>query len=239
MLTDVYATRKNNVIQMMSLFSTRKEFVSKIDIDYNLFNQYIGPRSKKNIGDKLALRITESFYLPKGWLDHPQDLATIKSILESQQNLEDSLNNNTQKVEVNHTSNSSNNQFRMLKLINILKISKGEDLEVTTDLQEKRAVSVPSNIENPMAYLIKGTGYKKPYSNGYAAVCQYMGQPIAGEDVIVFCKDGKIFAGEFLFEQDILLKIESIDGQIDSILKDNIARTSPVKMFISPSQLSE
>lgn len=157
MLTDVYETRKNNILLMMKQFPTRKDFVSKIDIDYNLFNQYIGPKSKKNIGDKLALKITESFHLPKGWLDHPQDAATIKSIINSQESFEFSLSDTNQKVELNHTSNLSNNQFRMFALRNILKISKGEDLEVTTDLEEKRAVEVPQSIKNPMTYLIKGT----------------------------------------------------------------------------------
>ncbi len=114
---------------------------------------------------------------------------------------------------------------------------KGEKLEVNDNIEEIKNIHIPAGINNPIAYLIKGTGFSKPYKNGYAVICEFTGTPVAGEEVLIFCKDGKIYAGEFLFEQDILVSIESVDGDKENILKENISRTSPVKMFISPSQI--
>lgn len=238
MLTTVYETRKNNLLLMLKYYKSRRSFAEKINIEYNLLNQYLGQKKPKNIGDKLAAKITEAHHLPNGWLDHPQDELTIKSIVESQSTttcvatLQGDHNKSS-----NHPSIEQSDQLRMIGLTNILRMTKGEKLEVSANTQEIKNIHIPLGVQNPVAYLIKGLGYAKPYKNGYAIICEYTGIAIPGEEVLIFCKNGEIFAGEYLFEQDILISIDSVTGEKENILKENIVRISPVKYFISPSQI--
>lgn len=236
----VYEIRKNNLLLILSFYESRKAFCEKLGIEYNHLNQYLGVKSRKNIGDKFAAKVTEAHQLPIGWLDHVQDKLTVKNIVESQLATTGvAQNQSNQKNVENHPSFDAENTLRIVAISNILKMSKGENLEVSASVEEIKNISVPTTITNPIAYLIRGKGFAKPYRNGYCMVCEYAGEPIQGEEVLIFCKDGKIYAGEYLFEQDILIKIDSIDGEIDSILKEDIARISPVKMFISPSQINK
>lgn len=241
MLTTIYETRKNNVFFMIEAYPSRQAFADKIDIAYNLLNQYLGKKNPKNIGDKIANKITSSHNLPVGWLDHPHDAATIKSIINAQPATESvALMQNNQQNDQNHSSIDSGDMVKIISFANQLKISKGEILEVTNDVTEVKKINfpIPPSIKNPIAYQIIGTGYTKPYKNGYAVVCEFTGQPVPGEEVLVFCKDGKIYAGEYLFGNSSIIDIDSIDGDREQIALDDIARLSPVKFFISPSQLN-
>ncbi|WP_049044183.1 hypothetical protein [Acinetobacter bereziniae] len=239
MLT-VYEIRKKNVESMIEYSSSRRAFAQKIGIEYNLLNQYMSKRNPKNIGDKLALKITAAHQLPEGWLDHEHDQSAIKNMVNSQSTSNDDVKNtiNTDLLE-NHPSANQNFAVKSIPILNFLRTNKGEELEVSKDVIETANVYVPPSIINPIAYQIRGTGYGKPYRNGYVVVCEFKGEPISGEDVLIFCKDGTIYAGEFLYQQDILISINSIDGEKDEILKENIDRISPVKLFISQSQINK
>lgn len=239
MLT-IYEIRKKNVESMIEFSSSRRAFAEKIGIEYNLLNQYMSKRNPKNIGDKLALKITTSHQLPEGWLDHEHDLSAIKNVVNTQvTSANDALITDNLKIVENHPSTNQNYAVKSIPILNFLKTNKGEELEVSQDVKETANVYVPPSIINPIAYQIKGTGYGKPYRNGYVVVCEFQGEPISGEDVLIFCKDGTIYAGEFLYQQDILISINSIDGEKDEILKENIERISPVKLFISQSQINK
>lgn len=234
----VYDIRKNNLLTMLEFYETRRDFCEKLGIEYNHLNQYLGKKSKKNIGDRFAEKVTDAHGLPLGWLDHSHDRLTIKNIIESNQTTsfvapeQQSKNKST-----NHPSIDQNDVLRLLPLKHIVKMSKGEELAVIDNIEEVKNINIPAGIQNPIAYLIRGTGFTKPYRNGYVMVCEFSGTPISGEETLVFCKDGSIYAGEFQREEDILISIDSVDGMNDRILKENIARISPVKMFISPSQI--
>ena len=234
----VYETRKNNLLKLLEFYESRRAFCEKLGVEYNHLNQYLGKNSKKNIGDKFAEKVTEAHKLPLGWMDHPQDEMTIRNVVDSEGATKTVVKRPQKRDKsTNHPSIDQNDVIRLISLKNILKMSKGEKLEVNDNIEEIKNIHIPAGINNPIAYLIKGTGFSKPYKNGYAVICEFTGTPVAGEEVLIFCKDGKIYAGEFLFEQDILVSIESVDGDKENILKENISRTSPVKMFISPSQI--
>ena len=82
------------------------------------------------------------------------------------------------------------------------------------NIEEVKNINLPAGINNPIAYLIRGTGFSKPYRNGYAIVCEFAGIPIPGEEVLIFCKDGSIYAGEFQREEDILISIDSYSAPV-------------------------
>lgn len=234
----VYETRKDNLIKMLEFYESRKAFCEKLGVEYNHLNQYLGKNSKKNIGDKFAEKITSAHNLPAGWLDHPQDKLTIKHVVESQQTTGVvAADENNKNKSTNHPSIDQNDVLRIVPIEKTLKMSKGEELAVIDNIEVIKNIHIPAGLISPIAYLIRGTGFSKPYRNGYALVCEYSGKPVPGEEVLVFCKDDSIYAGEFLREEDILISIDSVDGSNDRILKENIARISPVKMFISPSQI--
>ena len=234
----VYETRKNNLLKMLEFYESRKAFCEKLGVEYNHLNQYLGKKSKKNIGDKFSEKVTEAHNLPLGWMDQPQDILTIKNIVESNQATNIVVSDiKSKNKSTNHPSIDQNDVRRIVPLKNILKMSKGEDLAVNENIEEIKNIDLPAGINNPIAYLIRGTGFSKPYRNGYVVVCEFSGSPIPGEEILIFCKDGSIYAGEFQREEDILISIDSVDGSNDRILKEKIARISPIKMFISPSQI--
>lgn len=235
-LTDVYQTRKNNLLLLIKHSPSRQDFAELIGSGYNNLNQYLGQKKPKQIGSRYAEKITSSLKLPHGWLDIPQDESTVKVIMKSFSTTNvDASNQQNQKNDDDASSIHKNNLLKIIPLKNILKISKGENLEVTDYIEETKNIYAPIGIINPIAYLLKGTGYSKPYRNGYTIVCEFSGTPISGEETLVFTKDEKIYAGEFLYEQDILISIDSIDGEKINILKEDIARLAPIKAFLSPS----
>lgn len=235
-LTDVYQTRKNNLLLLIKHSPSRQDFAELIGSGYNNLNQYLGQKKPKQIGSRYAEKITSSLKLPHGWLDIPQDESTVKVIMKSFSTTNvDARNQQNQKNDDDASSIHKNNLLKIIPLKNILKISKGENLEVTDYLEETKNIYAPVGIINPIAYLLKGTGYSKPYRNGYTIICEFSGTPVSGEETLVFTKDEKIYAGEFLYEQDILISIDSIDGEKINILKEDIARLAPIKAFLSPS----
>ena len=238
MLT-VYEIRKINTVQMIEFSGSRRAFAAKIGMEYNLLNQYMSSKNPKNIGDKIAKKITSAHNLPDGWLDHEHDPLAIKNALKSEiTTIYDASISKSENIYINHPSTNQNNIVKSIPILNYLIMKRGEKLEVSEDVEETLNVFVPPGIVNPIAYQIKGTGYAKPYRNGCAVICEFSGTPIAGEDLLIFCKDGRIYIGEFLYQQDILIVISSITGENDEILKEDIARISPVKAFIMQSQIN-
>lgn len=234
----VYEIRKSNLLTILEFYENRRAFCEKLGIEYNHLNQYLGKKSKKNIGDKFAEKITYAHNLPVGWLDHPHDRLTIKNIINSNvttKYVASELEKTNKSI--NHPSIDESDMLRIAPLTKILKMSKGEELAEIDNIEEIKNINIPKGILNPIAYLIRGTGFSKPYRNGYAVICEFSGNPIPGEEVLIFCKDDSIYAGEFLREEDILINIDSVDGSNERILKERIARISPIKMFISPSQI--
>lgn len=237
-MNTIYEIRRKNVEHMIEHSESRRAFAMQIGIEYNLLNQYLSHKKPKNIGDKLALKVTTGFGLPDGWLDTMHDSSAIKNIIKKDiatkyvaQNHENSTNI------LNHPNGDQKITAKITPIQNNLIMIKGQEVEVTESVEQFENVFVPNDVINPIAYKIKGTGYQRPYRNGYGVICEYEGMPISGEDVIIFCNDGKIFAGEFLYEQDVLISIASITGDNEEILKSNIKRISPVKAFLSPSQI--
>ncbi|MDQ9037660.1 hypothetical protein RFH07_13735 [Acinetobacter seifertii] len=234
-VSDVYQTRKRNLLLLIKYSSSRSDFADLIGSGYNNLNQYLSQKNPKPIGSKYAEKITNALKLPYGWLDSPQDENTVKVIMKAHNTSGyDASTQNNQKNVDDLSSANQNNPLKMIPLMNILKISKGENLEVTENIDETKNVYAPPGIVNPIAYLIKGTGYSKPYRNGYTIICEFSGTASSGAETLIFTKDDKIFAGEFLYEQDILIAIDSIDGEKINILKENIARISPIKAFLAP-----
>lgn len=234
-LSDVYQTRKRNLLLLIKYSSSRGDFADLVGSGYNNLNQYLSQKNPKQIGSKFAEKVTTALKLPHGWLDSPQDESTVKVIMKSLSTTgNDVQHQQNQKIDDQAASLNQNNPLKMIPLMNILKISKGENLEVTENIDETKNVYAPPGIVNPIAYLIKGTGYSKPYRNGYTIICEFSGAASSGAETLIFTKDEKIFAGEFLYEQDILIAIDSIDGEKINILKENIARISPIKAFLAP-----
>lgn len=238
MLT-VYEIRKKNVESMIEFSSSRRAFAEKIGMEYNLLNQYMSKKNPKNIGDKFAFKITEAYQLPEGWLDHEHESNAIKNIVSTHSaTITDVINTDNSILSENHPSVDQNFAVKSIPILNFLRMNKGEELEVSKNVEETASVYIPPSIINPIAYQIHGTGFSKPYRNGYVVVCEFQGEPIPGEDVLIFCKNGNIFVGEYLYSQNILISINSIDGSKDEILKEQIERISPVKVFIAPSQIN-
>lgn len=237
-ISTVFEIRRKNVEVILKFYESRHAFAEKISTDYNLLNQYLSHKKPKRIGEKLAGKITTAHNLPEGWLDSLHDEATIRNIIQGQSTTKVDAEN-TKKTEnyANHPSVDSSSHTRMIGLNNTLIMSRGEKLSIAHNTDLIKNINIPEGIKNPVAYVIKGIGYAKPYRNGYVVICEYVGVPIAGEEVLIFMKNGDIYAGEYLFEQDILISIDSVEGKNEKLHKDDIARISPVKVFVSPSQL--
>ena len=238
-MLSVTEIRKINLEKMLE-YTDRHSFAEKIGVEYNNLNQYLAKKNPKNIGKTLVKRITTSFNLPDAWLDHEHDTDVIRNIVRSSFERKTELvaqdANNVVNKET-HPSNSLLHKDNILLITKILRIFKGEDLEVTNALKQTKAVYGPDFVENPVAYQISGTGYAKPYRDGHILICEDSGEPVPGEDALIFTHDNKVYAGEFLFSTNTMNEIISIDGSRDSILKDNISKISPIAAMLPPSRM--
>ncbi|WP_180074471.1 hypothetical protein [Acinetobacter sp. YH12116] len=235
--------RRTNVLKMLQHLKEdykidRKSFAEIVDIPYNLLNQYLSDNAKKTIGSKIAEKLTEPFGLDATWLDHIQNDVSIQRVLSNKFNatqLDATITEEPTSLDP-QSYQDDQKSFKILALAKTIYLSRGQDLEINNNVEIHYQVEVPSTMTIPVAFEIKGTGFNKPYKNGYVIICDMALKTTAGEDVILETTDGKVYCGEFLFEKEGFIEIDSVDGQRDSVNKENILRIYPVVAFVTPSQ---
>lgn len=229
--------RKNNLNKFLKYFE-RKDFASIVKIDYVLLNQYIPENAPKNIGLNNAKKITEAFQLPEGWLDHEHTEEEVFRVVyksgKATKNVAEMLENTNLVAE--DTSHNSKNGYRILNIKNIIKIQRGQDLQISEIPDPKSYIFVPPSMEAPVAFEVSGTGYQKPYKTGYLIVCDAKKTLEPGDDVVFVKSDNIPEFAEFLYERDGMKEFETLDGKRLSIEISEIKYVYPVTAYYPSSQ---
>ena len=235
--------RRKNVLGMLQCLKDdhkidRKGFAELVDVPYNLLNQYLSENAKKSIGNKIAEKITAPFGVDATWLDHIQNDISIRR----------TINNKLAATQIDAMDKEDTNQaalasyqdnqksFKILALSKTIHLNRGQDLEISNNVEIHHQIEVPTSMVFPVAFEIKGTGFNKPYKNGYVIICDISLKATAGEDLIIETIKGEVYCGEFLFDKEGIIEIDSVDGSRDSIDKDSILKIYPVVAFVTPSQ---
>lgn len=229
--------RKNNVLEMLK-YAERKDFAAFVKIEYLLLNQYLPSNAPKNIGNNNALKITEAFNLPEGWLDHEHSPGEIKLVM-SQSGFATENDANTpvlDDIQTNITSDEAQKGYKLLPITNYINIERGKALDIVEITEPSHFVYMPPNVAWPITFEVKGGGYIKPFKNGYVLLCDKLAKCNPGEDIIIQTNDKKIICGEFLFERDGFIDIETIEGDRLSISSSIAVTKFPVVAFFPPSQ---
>ncbi|WP_307878508.1 hypothetical protein [Acinetobacter seifertii] len=224
--------RKNNVLEMLK-YAERKDFASFVKIDYLLLNQYLPTNAPKNIGNNNALKITEAFKLPEGWLDHEHSPGEIKLVM-SQSGFatdDDAIDFNLHEIQTNITSDEAQKGYKLLPITNYINIERGKALDIVEITEPSHFVYMPPNVAMPITFEVKGGGYVKPFKNGYVLLCDKLANCNPGEDIIIQTNDKKIICGEFLFERDGFIDIETIEGERISLSSSVAITKFPVVAF--------
>ncbi|KRI46508.1 hypothetical protein APC42_17435 [Acinetobacter pittii] len=229
--------RKNNVLEMLK-YAERKDFAAFVKIDYLLLNQYLPTNAPKNIGNNNALKITEAFKLPEGWLDHEHSPGEIKLVMSQSGFATDNDANISvlDEIQTNITSDDAQISYKLLPITNYITIERGKALDIVEITEPSHFVYMPPNVALPITFEVKGGGYIKPFKNGYVLLCDKLAKCNPGEDIIIQTNDKKIVCGEFLFERDGFIDIESIEGERLSISSSLVITKFPVVAFFPPSQ---
>lgn len=229
--------RKKNTLELLDFFE-RKDFAILVGIEYTLLNQYLSANAPKNIGNNNAKKITDSFNLPEGWLDHEHTKAEIFRVAynsgKATKNVAENLNNTNLVAEP--SSVTTENGYRILNIKNSIKIQKGEDLEISELPTAKSSIFVSPTIEAPIAFEITGSGYSKPYKVGFIFLCDAKKIIESGDDAVFITIQGQIILGEFLFERDGVMDIEALDNQRLSLDRNNLKNILPIVAFYPTSQ---
>ena len=236
-MLSVKEIRKKNTLQLLE-FLERKEFATFVDIEYSLLNQYLSANAPKNIGNNNARKITSAFKVPEGWLDHEHTIAEVFKVAynsgKATKNVAENLKNTNLVAEP--SSVTTENGYRILNIKNSIKIQKGEDLEITELITAKSSIFVSPTISAPIAFEVTGSGYTKPYKVGFIFLCDADKIIESGDDAIFITMQGKIIAGEFLFERDAIMDIETLDNERLSLDRNNIKSIFPIVAFLPNSQ---
>lgn len=229
--------RKKNTLELLEFFE-RKEFSLLVGIEYSLLNQYLSANAPKNIGNNNAKKITDTFNLPEGWLDHEHTKAEIFRVAynsgKATKNVAEGLKHTNLVTET--TSVTTENGYRILNIKNSIKIQRGQDLEISELPTVKSSIFVSPTVDSPIAFEVLGSGYPKPYKVGFIFLCDAKKIIEPGDDAIFIKIDGQIILGEFLFERDEIYDIERLDGGRESLNKNQIKDVLPIVAFYPSSQ---
>lgn len=236
-MLSVKEIRKRNTLELLEFFE-RKEFANFVGIEYTLLNQYLSANAPKNIGNNNAKKITDAFNVPEGWLDHEHTKAEVFRVAynsgRATKNVADNLKNTNLVAEP--SSVTTENGYRILNIKNSIKIQKGEDLEISELPTAKSSIFVSPTVESPIAFEVTGSGYPKPYKVGFVFLCDAKKIIESGDDAVFITIQGEIVLGEFLFERDGIMDIETLDGERLSLDRNNIKNILPIVAFYPASQ---
>jgi len=83
---------------------------------------------------------------------------------------------------------------------------------------------------------VTGSGYPKPYKVGFVFLCDAKKIIESGDDAVFITIQGQIVLGEFLFERDGIMDIETLDDERLSLDRNNIKNILPIVAFYPASQ---
>lgn len=236
-MLSVKEIRKKNTLELLDYFE-RKEFSLLVGIEYSLLNQYLSPNAPKNIGNNNAKKITDAFNVPSGWLDHEHTKSEIFRVAynsgRATKNVAENLKNTNLVTET--TSVTTENGYRILTIKNSIKIQRGEDLEISELINVKSSIFVSPTVKSPIAFEVTGSGYPKPYKVGFIFLCDSQKIIEPGDDAVFITIDGKIILGEFLFERDDVMDIETIDATRESLDRKKVKNILPIVAFYPANQ---
>lgn len=236
-MLSVKEIRKKNTLELLEFFE-RKDFSNLVGIEYTLLNQYLSANAPKNIGNNNARKITEAMKVPEGWLDHEHTKSEVFRVAynsgKATKNVAENLQNTNLVAEA--SSVVTENGYRILNIKNSIKIQKGERLEITELPTAKSSIFVSPTVESPIAFEVAGSGYPKPYKVGFVFLCDAKKIIESGDDAVFITLEGEIVLGEFLFERDNIMDIETLDGERRSIDRKTIKNILPIVAFYPASQ---
>jgi transcriptional regulator with XRE-family HTH domain len=238
LMLSVKEIRKKNTLSLLEFFE-RKDFSLFTGIEYTLLNQYLSANAPKNIGNNNAKKITDALNLPEGWLDHEHSQAEIFRVAynsgRATKNVAEHLKNTN--LVADTSSVTTENGYRILNIKNVIKIQRGQELDISELPTAKSSIFVPPTVESPIAFEVAGSGYPKPYKVGFIFLCDAKKIIESGDDAIFITTEGEIILGEFLFERDEnIFDIESLDGDRRSLDKRSIKNILPIVAFYPSSQ---
>lgn len=236
-MLSVKEIRKKNTLELLEFFE-RKDFSVLVGIEYTLLNQYLSANAPKNIGNNNAKKITDALNVPEGWLDHEHTKAEIFRVAynsgKATKNVADNLKNTN--LVADTSSVTTENGYRILNIKNSIKIQRGQNLEISELPTAKSSIFVSPTVQSPIAFEVTGSGYPKPYKTGFVFLCDAKKIIESGDDAVFITIDAEIILGEFLFERDDFMEIETLEGERLSIERKMLKNILPIVAFYPASQ---
>lgn len=235
--------RRVNVLKILkqlkdSFGIDRAGFAELAGMNYNLLNQYLSENAKKNIGPKTAKSITQVLDIAPEWIDQIRNEYEINLILSSKftatkpvADLKKTAVNNSVKPYI-----ATQNHFKILPISKKMYLYRGKTVEITENEIIEHSIEIPSSLIDPLAFEIVGSGYNKPYLNGFVIICDRAIDPAGGDDVVIKTIDNKYFVGEFMYSRENNIEIMTIDGIREIVENMNIEIISTVVAYYTSRQ---
>lgn len=235
--------RRVNVLKILkelkdSCGIDRAKFADIAGINYNLLNQYLSDNAKKNIGGKTATTITAPLGVDSEWLDQIRNELEIKLLINKKFGTTncDAQIQYTRQEDVVTPIKFDSSRFKILPILKTIYLFRGKSVEITDNDVIKFNVEVSTNLIKPIAYEIIGSGYNKPYINGFIIICDGSIYPNGGDDTIIQTIDNRYYLGEFMYDKDAEIEMMTIDGIRETIQKVEIKEISTVMAYYTSRQ---
>ena len=239
-MAGIYEIRRSNTLKILNELKTsyaieRKDFAELAGLPYNLLNQYLSDKRLKNIGDKSASKIAMAIGVDAHWIDQIRNEFDIKYTISKKYN---TTNNDAPFEELSVSSPISTykvdvSSFKLLPIMNTIYLIRGKAVEIIENNSVKYSVQIPSGMVDPIVFEISGSGFKRPYSNGFLILADAGVEPILSEDVLVKTIDNKHVIGEFAYDRNEEIEIRTIEEIPEIIQKSDIAKTYAIIGYLT------
>lgn len=221
-MKSIYDVRLENLKHILN-FIKRKDLSLTIDTEYNLLNQYLGPNAKKKLGPKIAAKINTGLNMPENWMDTPHTLNQVKLALNSQIEVQDTLN-----------------------LIDILTIKAQRNSNLRIDFNVEHTLDdilkkyskirhAEYLLNSSKLFLIEGNSTKSFYRNGQLIGCSKILDIKPGADVLIILQNGDVIFSEFLFERFEYLNFINGLKERELFSKQEIQYIAPIDFVMMPN----
>lgn len=192
---DIYNIRLNNALILIERAGSRTKTAERLEMSYNLLNQYLSANAKKRIGDQLARKFEKAFGLADYAMDQPIRTTTDVALMD----------------DVQTSALSVDAHLRYVPVIGAIMPTENGCGAVIKTHQQICFVKVPSAQMNSVVYIVEKSSFGNAVRVGWYLCCSKQ-QPKNRDFVLITGESGQTpLLGECIDVQGNQCTIDLLD----------------------------
>lgn len=192
---DIYNIRLKNALILIERAGSRTKTAERLEMSYNLLNQYLSANAKKRIGDQLARKFEKAFGLSDYAMDQPIRTTTDVALMD----------------DVQSSALSVDAHLRYVPVIGAIMPTENGHGAVVKTHQQICFVKVPNAQTNSVVYIVEKSSFGNAVRVGWYLCCSKQ-QPKNRDFVLITGESGKTpLLGECIDVQGNQCTIDLLD----------------------------